>query len=200
MRYIALWLIGLCVIVFVFQQLFSTEYVIMDRSVALQQPWRVVTAIFAHSSLGHLLSNIIALGIFGLVLEGRIGPQRVWWLFLIAGVVINVVTPYQRSLGASGAIYAIMGCLALLRPRMIVWAGGIPMPMILAACLWLFLDIVGAFAPTNVGNLAHIGGLFIGAGYGWFLREVYADKPREKKKRDPETEQKIEQWEEEYMR
>ena len=200
MRFIALWLAALCIAMFIAQQFIGTDAVILDRSLMLSEPWRVVTSIFAHGSMAHLLSNLFALGLFGLVLEGRIGPRRTFWLFLLSGIAINLVTPYPRSLGASGAIYAILGTLVILRPWMEVWVSYIPMPMFVAGIVWALQDALGTFVPSDVGHLAHMGGLAIGIAMGFFWKKRYADKPRKKKHNyDPKLEHALDKWEEKYM-
>lgn len=200
MRFVALWLCGLCIAMFVLQGFIGTDPVVLDRSVMWSEPWRIITSIFAHGGIGHLLANLFALGLFGLILEGRIGPKRLFWLFLISGIAINLVTPYPRSLGASGAIYAILGSLVVLRPLMTVWVSGLPMPMIVAGFFWLLQDIMGVFVPSGVGNLAHISGLFIGIGVAFFWRKQYGDKiKRIGKPRDEALERELDAWEEKYM-
>ena len=204
MRLIALWLSAVCIIVFVLQLFFGTDPFVLDSALVAHEPWRIVTSIFAHENALHLLSNLFALCLFGLVLEGRIGPKRTLFLFLFSGIVINIFSPYERSLGASGAIYAIIGALAILRPMMVVWVEMMPMPMLLAGVVYLIQDMVGVFIPHgNVANLAHISGLFIGALIAaLFWRSEFADHPKRKQRHrfDPVLESKIDRWEEHYMR
>jgi uncharacterized protein len=142
---------------------------------------------------------LFALGLFGLVLEARIGPTRFFWLFILSGIIINIIPYYQRSLGASGAIYAILGTLTLLRPWMTVWVSGIPMPMIIAGGVWLTQDTIGVFVPSNVGNLAHITGLLIGICMGLIWRN-YRDIPTRKQKKDKKLEKQLDKWEREHMK
>src|SRR3989344_8772218 len=111
MRFAALWLSSIIVAVYALQQLFTTEPFLLVNSLKWSEPWRLLTAVFAHGSAAHLLSNIFALSLFGLILEGRIGAKRVLWLFLASGIFLNMASPYESSLGASGAIFAIMGAL-----------------------------------------------------------------------------------------
>lgn len=200
MRFMALWLGGLCVLMFFIQGIIGIDAVVLDRSLMFSEPWRLVTSIFAHGGIGHLLSNLFGLGLFGLILEGRIGPKRTFWLFLLSGIAINLVTPYPRSLGASGAIYAIMGALVVLRPMMTIWVSGMPMPMLVAGFFWLLQDAMGTFVPSGVGHLAHISGLFIGAGTAFFWRKRFADRPKHGKHRDPVLERQLDEWEDRYMR
>jgi len=186
--------------VFALQQIFSTEPFLLINDMKWLEPWRMLTAIFAHSNPAHLLSNLFALALFGSILEGRIGPRRVLQLFIISGVIINVFSPYERSLGASGAIYAILGALVVLRPTMVVYTHFIPMPMVVAGIVWLLQDIFGVIVPTgNVANLAHISGLFIGVAIGFVWSNQFGDKPdSSKSEKDPELERQLDEYERQH--
>ena len=172
LKYVALWIAALCSAVFVVQLFFGTEPFVLVNELKFVEPWRILTALFAHANLEHLVANLSALVLFGLVLEGRIGPRRVFWLFIISGIAINLFSPYDRSLGASGAIFAILGTLVVLRPLMMVWVYGMPVPMIVAGLIWLGIDLFGVFYPSSVANLAHIAGLGSGILVGFFLCDV----------------------------
>jgi len=193
-EFISLYIAGICVAVFLLQLIFGTDPFILDRSLLWIRPWTLITSIFAHSGIGHFLSNMFGLMLFGLILEGRVGPKRTLWLFLGSAILINIFSPYERSLGASGGIYAILGCLAMLRPKLIVWVSGMPMPMILAGMFWAVQDTIGIFVPSDVGNIAHLIGLFIGVGIGIYWRRWFKDKPN-KKGYDPNLEKEIDKWE-----
>ncbi len=198
MKFTALWLCMILIAVFGLQLIVGTQFFVLDKSLVLSEPWRILTAIFAHGSIGHLLSNLFGLGLFGLILEGRIGPKKVLGLFLFGGIIVNIFSIYDKSLGASGAIYAILGCLVVLRPMLFVWVFGVPMPMILAGVVWLVQDSIGLFLPTGIGNAAHISGLFIGIVYGIFLWKKFGDR-FQRKKRDEILEKSIDEWEDMYM-
>ena len=176
-----LWLVGICIIVFIGQTIFNlTDLLLLDKTLLTIRPWTYITSIFAHGGIAHLLQNMFALGLFGLILEYRIGSKKFLYLFLISGIVINIFSPYPRSLGASGAIYAVLGALVILRPMMMVWVSGMPVPMFIAGLIWLFIDIAGVYTPSNVANLAHVYGLLIGAGTAIFWRKQYGDKRKQK--------------------
>jgi uncharacterized protein len=201
MRYVALWLSGICIAMFGLQHFFGTESFLLIKDIAWQQPWRFLTAVFAHGGAAHLFSNLFALGLFGLILEGRIGPKRVLLLFLGAGVLVNFFSPYERSLGASGAVYAILGSLVALRPTMVVWVQWMPMPMFIAGIFWLLQDVFGVFYPTGVANLAHISGLFIGLGAGVLWRKQFGDALpfSAGRKKDAVLEKQLDKWEQKHM-
>ena len=85
-------------------------------------------------------------------------------IFFASGIAASLASAvfYPSSLGASGAIYGIIGALAATKPRMTVWAFGVPMPMFVASLLWLALDFGGLFYTSSVANAAHIAGLATG--------------------------------------
>jgi membrane associated rhomboid family serine protease len=177
-RFYSLWLCLLCVVVFLLQiwiPLFTQTFILSQD--ALIKPWQFLSAIFLHGSLMHLLYNIFALFIFGLILERTIGSKKFVLLFLVSGILANIFTFYfyPNSLGASGAIMALIGCLAVLRPMMAVFSFGIILPMFAVAIIWIigsFLGIFG-FGDQGIGYIAHLSGLFIGVLYGFFLRLKY---------------------------
>ena len=201
MKYAAVWLSVLCVVVFVLQAVFGTELFLLINQLKWSEPWRLLLSVFAHSDSAHLLSNLFALMLFGLVLEGMVGAGKVFWLFIVSGVLVNVLSPYPSSLGASGAIYAIIGALAVLRPFMVIYVQWLPMPMVLAAFVYLLQDIFGVFYPSGVGNLAHISGLFIGFSAGFFWRRRFGDAFHfsRKSRKSRVIEQRLDKWERRYM-
>lgn len=201
---ITLWLAGICIVLFIFQNIIPnfTE-TFMLTSEALTKPWQFITAIFLHGSITHLFYNLFALILFGFILEKIIGSKKFLLLFLISGIIANIISfPfYNASLGASGAIYAIMGCLALLRPGMTVWVFNLPMPMFIAAIIWTAGSIMGifGFGDAGTGHIAHLSGIFLGVVYGIYLRIKY---PR---KRNIENkiiihEESMRNWEDHNMR
>lgn len=197
MRFVALWLAGIVCVVFGVQQFGLTDLLLLDKSVVWSEPWRLVTSLFAHGSMAHLLSNIFALLLFGLLLEGFVGPKKVLLLFLGGGLIINLFSPYARSLGASGAIYALIGALTVLRPTMTIWWSGMPMPMVVAGALYFLQDIVGLFAPRGVAHLAHIAGLGVGCVVGFYWRKNVPDREKKTRRRephDPHLDRQIDIW------
>ena len=161
-------------VVFLMQLFISgfTELFLLDSS-ALSQFWRFFTAIFLHGSFVHLLYNVFALALFGSILERFIGSRKFFIVFFAAGVLANIVSVnfYDASLGASGAIFGVIGALIIIRPWMVVWAFGLPMPLILAGVLWAVGDAIGLFIPSGVANLAHLSGMFFGIILGFLYRK-----------------------------
>ncbi|MFH1400524.1 MAG: rhomboid family intramembrane serine protease [Nanoarchaeota archaeon] len=210
MRLVTLKLMGLCVLMYFAQLLLGiTDLVSLHKDTAYHgflysaNWWQYLTSIFAHGSAGHLASNLIGLLIFGLILEGRIGSKRLLWLFLTSGLVVNILSPYPSSLGASGAIFAIMGALVALRPFMIIWLYWMPMPMIIAGAIWAVSNTLGALGGTGgIGYIAHLIGLGIGLLFGLALRRQLGDKRKLLRRglpKDPHLERALDDWERQYM-
>ncbi len=170
-----------CVIVFFLELTvpINWDYFSFTPNLALERPWTFITSIFLHANFTHLFFNMFALFMFGLFLEGRIGSKHYLILFFLAGIagsigyMITAGNPSIPAIGASGAIYGILGTSAVLMPRMIVWVSGIPMPMIVAAGFWVALEILGVFVPRgNIASAAHLGGIIIGFIYGFYIRRT----------------------------
>jgi len=170
-----LWFSLICVFIFILQQFIFgfTDFFKLSEN-ALNMPWQFVTAIFLHGDLAHLVYNLFALIIFGMILESLIGSRKFLLLFFLSGVVANVVSFFwfPNALGASGAIMGIIGCLAILRPTMAVWAFGMILPMFIVAILWVAGSVMGIFGFGNqgTGHLAHLLGIIVGLSYGVFFR------------------------------
>jgi membrane associated rhomboid family serine protease len=145
--------------------------------------------------------NLFALALFGSILEHIIGSRRFLVLFLAAGILANILAVffYPSSLGASGAIFGVLGALVVLRPGMIVWAFSLPMPMFLAGIIWAIGDLIGLFIPSDVGHIAHLAGMGIGIIYGFFVRGRFKEFRRSSRSFVLD-ERAMRDWEDNYMR
>ena len=202
-RYYSITLAFICIIVFFLQLIIPgfTDLFILNLSALYGfQIWRFLTAIFLHGSLLHLMYNMFALLLFGFILEKKIGSRNFLIVFLSSGILANLIAVnyYPSSLGASGAVYGILGCLTILNPFIGVWVFGIIVPMFIAAIIWIIGGIFGLFFPSNVGDIAHLSGIFIGFLFG-FLFFTYRNK-RERKDKILLPNDYIKNWEERYLR
>jgi membrane associated rhomboid family serine protease len=141
------------------------------------QYWRLVTPIFLHTNLLHIGLNMLNFAILGVFLERLAGHARFLLIYLVTGVISIIASclfsPQNISVGASGAIFGLVGAYSIfvLMHRRAFPQGGIP------ALLWLALIIglnlaVGLFIP-NVDNYAHLGGLLSGFLLGWWFTPCY---------------------------
>lgn len=173
-------LILVCILAFIVQQITPLWiYLAFFPALSLSMPWTFITSIFLHADISHLLLNMLALFFFGIVLEGIIGGRRFLLLFLTSGIIGNLgyaltaPNPMIPAVGASGAIYGIIGTVAVLMPFQIVYIYGIlPVPLILAAALWAFIDLAGLFVPSGIAHGAHLAGMLVGIIYGLRIRSL----------------------------
>ena len=197
----ALWLCLIIFIIFLLQKLIPgfTDFFILDARLVDIRIWTLLTAVFLHSGMAHLLYNLFALALFGSILEHIIGSKKFMILFFIAGLAASLASLpfYNKVLGASGAIFGILGMLGILRPKLIVWLHYIPMPMIVALFVWAVGDIIGIYAPSGTANIAHLGGLAVGIAAGFcYYKQFREIKP--KKEKVYIDEDKVKEWEKSF--
>jgi membrane associated rhomboid family serine protease len=135
-------------------------------------PWTIVTSVYAHASIGHLISNSLALLLAGLLVERRTSRARFHLFFLTVGalagitqvVLSGVIGPATAVLGASGAVFGLFGYLL---------AGNVVTASLLdrvrlspRAQFGLFalaaLVVTIATGRPGVALVAHFTGLFLG--------------------------------------
>jgi membrane associated rhomboid family serine protease len=143
--------------------LFASGYV--DSSghllgVAHGQWWRLFTAMFLHASFFHIAVNMYSLYFVGSIMEQVIGRWRFLLLYLASGLAGSagalVLSPTTPTVGASGAIFGVLGGLFVLERRRHISTGGQ-----VAGLIVLNLVITFAFAGSiSVGG--HVGGLIGG--------------------------------------
>jgi membrane associated rhomboid family serine protease len=123
--------------------------------------WRLLTAAFLHYGPFHLILNMLGLWWFGSLLEQRIGSGRFLLLYLVSGLAGSagalVVSPNNPTVGASGAIFGILGAGLVLEQQRDYVFGGSALGVIVA-------NLVLTFAWSgNISVGGHIGGLIGGA-------------------------------------
>ena len=132
----------------------------------LVRPWSVVTYMFVHADLMHLLFNMLGLYFFGPRLEVRLGSRRFLALYLISGIggaLLSVLTPRVAIVGASGAIFGVYYGFAHFWPRdrILIW-GVIPVEARILVIIMTVLALYGGVTGGGgVAHLAHLGG-FVG--------------------------------------
>ncbi len=206
-QFYSLWLCGILIAFFVLQLVipgFTDALVLNQKAQTDFEIWRYVSSMFLHGSADHLLFNLFALFFFGMVLEKTIGSRRFIYTYLVTGIIANIISVnfYNSSLGASGAIYGVIGAVTMLRPTMMIWTFGAIMPMFLAATIYVIADLLrafGAFGPTNVGSIAHLSGIAIGFIIGLYYRQKFKE-PKDHKVEVRFDERSMRNWEDNFMR
>lgn len=176
-------LIALCTLVFLGQLILGPEFsslLALMPAYLSEAPWTLLTSMFAHGDMGHLFFNMFALFVFGTALERKIGSGNFLLLYLLSGIVGGIGfmlldSPFGSAVGASGAIYGVIGAVALLMPNMVVYLMGIPMPMYIAGFVYLGIELFGLGAADGIAHSAHILGLFGGVGAGFWFRNAWGD-------------------------
>ncbi len=142
---------------------------------------RLVSNIFLHGSVSHLISNTIVLLLIGGIIEKWLGKKGFWMAFICTGVVGSATSLYfwdaVQAIGASGAIAGFYG---------LIWIGLIckvfPRPVIkplfiINALMTLMLLYITYKQSLHIDHYAHIGGLAGGLLFGWLYLKVPQYKP-----------------------
>lgn len=142
----------------------------------LFRPWTVVTYMFLHGGVMHIVFNMFGLVIFGPRVEERLGPSRFVQLYFIAGIsgaVFSLIfAPGAAVIGASAAVFGVMLAFAMFWPRveLLIW-GILPIQarwlVIITTALALYSGLNGS--RGGVADFAHLGG-YVGAFF--FLRLI----------------------------
>lgn len=188
---------------------------LMDQSVTRRymlhydqlEPVNVVTHMFLHGGMGHLVGNMLFLLLLGVLVEGALGPVLFLIAYLIAGVggsalslAVHWGTP-TGMLGASGAIAGLMGLFTVLygrlRVRFFYWAwvyfDYVRAPAIVLLPVWLGWELLQFLTAegSNVAYEAHAGGIVTGAliaagvrALGWQRDEFLKDESRREDDRE----------------
>jgi rhomboid protease GluP len=150
-----------------------------NAAIAAGQYWRLVTPIFLHGGLLHVFFNMYALYNLGREVEAFMGPARFLLVFFYAGVagtVFSLLFTPNPSLGASGAIFGLIGAqgIFLYRHRQLFGERGRRglQQIIMIALINLAIGLQG-----NIDNWAHVGGLLGGVGLSWALGPAWRLEP-----------------------
>ncbi len=153
------------------------------------EPWTIITTCFVHYDFYHILGNMVTLYFFGTYLTMLVGEAKFLATYLVGGLVGSVCyllwalyapwgNPGETAIGASGAVFAVGGALAVLQPNLkVLLFFIIPMP--------LWVAVIGGFVLLTVlaGTLgiaweAHLGGLVVGLAAGLYFRR--RPRPRDR--------------------
>lgn len=140
-------------------------------SVLQGEYWRLLTAVFMHFGIEHIINNMLVLYVLGDNLERALGPVKYAAFYLICGIGANAVSlladisseSLSVSAGASGAVFGVIGGLlyAVLRNR-----GRLEDLGIRQLAVMIVLSLYFGFVNSGVNNVAHIAGLVLGVGAG----------------------------------
>jgi rhomboid protease GluP len=127
--------------------------------------WRMITATILHGSPDHLIGNGIILYVLGMATEHAFGARRFAWIYLVSGLggsALSMAFGPGPSVGASGAIFGVMGALIayLIRHQDRFYVRDKRIGVVLLA--WSVWILIQGLATPFVDNGAHLGGLLAG--------------------------------------
>ena len=177
---ITLILVSICILGFLL-----TAFFIEDRAAfvadygfsgenLLTKPWVLITSIFLHADIVHLLSNLFILIFFGIAVEAELGRKMLIIFFLgaVAGDLLSLlIYPFDSiSIGASAGIFALIGVGMLVRPFDFSFYPFImPIPLAFLGILYAVYNVYGFIMEpaSQISYIAHFGGLGVGMYYGF---------------------------------
>jgi membrane associated rhomboid family serine protease len=132
----------------------------------------LLTHVFAHASVGHLAGNLLALVVFGRVVERHLGAWRLLAAYLLAAIGSTAMSllaqlmaagqPSVPTLGASGAVAGLVALGVLFEPFTITFESLLPLPLFLVGWLTMATDLLalwrGGQGHDPVDHPAHLGG------------------------------------------
>jgi membrane associated rhomboid family serine protease len=162
-------IIAVNVVVFIYEE--SNFNSVVSRFALLpiatqHQPYRLITAAFLHQSITHIALNMFTLVVIGPAVEAALGRTRCLAVYLLAAfggeVLSYLIGPLlEYSVGASGAIFGLMGAYFILARRR-RWDLSLITPLIVINLVFSFLD-------PAIDWRAHVGGLLVGAAVAWIF-------------------------------
>ncbi|KOV09032.1 MULTISPECIES: rhomboid family intramembrane serine protease [Streptomyces] len=149
------------------------------QGVSTGEYYRLLTSVFLHVEWWHIISNMIALWVIGGPLEAALGRTRYLAVYLLSGLggsalVYLLSAPNAPTVGASGAIFGLLGATVVLARRLRYEMR----PVIIMVVLMLVLTFVPFGGAVRVSWQAHVGGLITGALVGLGMLTPTAAKHR----------------------
>jgi membrane associated rhomboid family serine protease len=139
----------------------------------LARPWTLVTNLFVHGGIWHILANMITLYFFGGFLSRLIGVKKFLLVYFAGGILGNIFylflapSPFSIAIGASGAIFALAGVLVVMMPKLrVLLYFIIPLPLWVVVLVFF---VIWSFLP-GIAWQAHLGGLVLGLVAGYIFR------------------------------
>ncbi len=140
----------------------------------------LITHMFLHANGIHLLFNMMFLFFFGPELERRIGGKKFLTVFFLSGIIAGtgyslwslfILNHAAPAVGASGALFGIFACLAILAPDIQVYVYFIPMKITHALIFFALLDLIFIGSGDLIARSAHLSGVVAGLIMGKQIKE-----------------------------
>ncbi len=147
----------------------SVEHMVLSAPLVMEEPWRLVTTIFPHGGVIHLLFNLLWIWMLGRMIEARIGTGGMLVLVLVttlsaSGMQLVFV---GRPIGLSGVVYGLAGYAWMRGRRDPIFRGVIDDSTRNLLVAWFFVCILLTWiGAMNIANAAHAGGALMGIALG----------------------------------
>jgi len=151
--------------------------------------WTFLTSMFMHGGFFHIFANMFSLIFIGSLVERILGAKRYLYFYLLSGlfaglffVLLSLIFQADfntYAVGASGALFGLIGMLMLITPNLPVFVMFIPIPIKMkyaAPGILIVLWLISVAGDVPIGNTAHLGGLVAGLFYGFYLKNKYKNK------------------------
>lgn len=158
-------LMAICTLIYILQILFpnlTTLGAVNGTLVRSGQIYRLVTGMFMHGSIWHLLCNMYSLYVIGCATENYFGKKKFLLIYLVSGIIgsmFSCIFNTGWSLGASGAIFGLMGALCYFGYYYRLYMGKALYSEIIPV---IILNLALSLIVSNIDFYAHIGGLIGG--------------------------------------
>ncbi|MDW6002604.1 rhomboid family intramembrane serine protease GlpG [Vibrio mangrovi] len=179
--HMTLGVMGLCVVIFILQSL-GLQQTIFDlfhfpaSQSQTWEIWRWVTPAFLHFSILHIIFNLLWWWFLGGDIEKRLGAWKLATLLVLSSAGSGIVQYWVDGPGfggLSGVVYALVGFLWIVGWKKPELELSIQKPLLGFMLVWLVIGFIQPFMP--IANSAHVAGLLIGAGLGFYESRRLAD-------------------------
>lgn len=176
--YITYIIMGISVLLYLMTSIFGANFIDQNPNVLYKfgalvninsidnytQLYRLITSVFLHGSIMHLICNMYSLYIIGPQLESFFGRIKFIIIYILSGVIGNLLTlaflqNNVVSVGASGALFGLLGALIYFGYHYRVYLGSVIKSQIIPL---IILNLIIGFIAPGINNFAHIGGLIGG--------------------------------------
>ncbi len=146
-----------------------------DLGELLIKPWTLISYMFVHRSIGHILGNMLMLFFLGNLFVQYLGERKLWTLYITGGIAggllyilfYNIFPVFNnvsaQNIGASAAVMAIVIAISTYKPNLEIRPFGLfSLPLKYLAAFLFIIDLISISNSNSGGHIAHIGGALLG--------------------------------------